>query len=95
MDASLILRFVLISMGIVFLILSAAGAILEMARGTGKVAPMGAVPPNPLEGITKLLEALKALWDSFKAAPMWLALAGVGVLLILLGALLPLPNWTI
>jgi len=93
MDASVFLRLILVGLGIVFLILSVAGAILEMARGTGKVTAKA--DGNPLEGITKLIDALRALWDTFRAAPMWLALAGVGVLLILLGALLPFPSWMI
>ena len=95
MDISILVRFVIVCLGMIFIVLSVAGAILEMARGTGKVTAQGFASSNPLEGITKLLNALKALWDTFKAAPMWLALAGMGILLILLGALLPLPTWTI
>jgi len=95
MDASIIIRFILTILGIVFLMLSVAGAILEMARESRKVRVKGKAESNPFEGITKLIDSFKALWDTFKAAPMWLALAGVGVLLILLGALLPLPTWVI
>ena len=49
---------------------------------------MGGV--NPLESITKLAEALAALFSALAGAPLWLALGGFGIILILLGALLPM-----
>ena len=95
MDASIIVRFLLVLVGIVFMILSAAGAVLEMAKSARKDPKKEIVQSNPLEDITKLIDSIKALWDTFKSAPMWLALAGIGILLILLGALLPFPAWMI
>ena len=62
MNPELILRLALISLGLVFLILSFAGAILELARRADRREAVGGV--NPLEGITKLVEALKALFDN-------------------------------
>ena len=88
MNPELILRLALISLGLVFLILSFAGAILELARRADRREAVGGV--NPLEGITKLVEALKALFDALAAAPLWLGLGGFGILLILLGTLLPI-----
>ena len=88
MNPELILRLALISLGLVFLILSFAGAILELARRAARREGVGGV--NPLEGITKLVEALKALFDALAAAPLWLGLGGFGILLILLGTLLPI-----
>ena len=66
---------------------SFAGAVLELARRADRLE---GTDVNPLAGITKLLEALKALINALAAAPLWLGLGGFGVLLILLGALLPL-----
>jgi hypothetical protein len=86
MDVELILRLILISLGLVFLILSFAGAILELARRADRLEAVGG---NPLEGITKLAEALAALWNALAGAPLWLALGGFGIVLILLGTLLP------
>jgi hypothetical protein len=86
-DTELLIRLTVIVLGIFFLILSAAGAILELARRAGDLESAA----NPLAGITKLLEALKALFSVLAAAPTWLGLGGFGVLLIVLGALLPLP----
>lgn len=87
MDLELILRLVLVVFGIFFLFLSAAGAILELARRAGRLE---GVDVNPLAGITKLLQALQKLFATLAAAPLWLGLGGFGVLLILLGALLPM-----
>ncbi len=87
MDFELFVRLILIVFGIFFIFLSAAGAILELARRARRLEGAGA---NPLEGITKLLEALKALFNALAAAPLWLGLGGFGVLLIILGALLPM-----
>lgn len=84
-----IVRLVLIGVGVLFMLVAAGGAILEMARGTGKTKTFGS-ETNPLEGITKLFDALKALWETFKNAPIWLAVAGVGVVLIILAVLLPI-----
>lgn len=81
------IRLVLIVLGIIFLLLSAAGAILELAK---KGRRANALSVDPLAGVTKLVEAITALWKILKDAPTWLALAGVGILLILLGALLPI-----
>ena len=79
------MRLILIGVGLFFLVLSAAGAILELANEVSK-----GPESDPLDGITKLIEALGVLWQVFAAAPLWLGLAGVGVLIILLGAFLPL-----
>ena len=87
LDAQLILRLFLIILGVVFLILSFAGAILALARRADRREALGA---NPLEGITKLVEALKALFDALAAAPLWLGLGGFVMVLILLGTLLPI-----
>lgn len=87
MDVELLVRLLLIILGIFFLILAAAGAVLELARRASGLEASGG---NPLEGITRLFEALKALFKAPAAAPLWLGLGGFGVLLILLGALLPL-----
>jgi hypothetical protein len=87
MEVETLVRLVLVVFGIFFLFLSAAGAILELARRADRLEGAGV---NPLEGITKLLEALKALFDTLAAAPLWLGLGGFGVVLILLGALLPM-----
>jgi len=87
MDAELLVRLILLVLGIFFLILSAAGGVLELARRARSLEASGG---NPLDGITKLLQALKALFAALAAAPLWLGLGGFGVLLILLGALLPL-----
>ncbi|RPH94372.1 MAG: hypothetical protein EHM72_15645 [Calditrichaeota bacterium] len=90
MSVELIIRLVLIGVGVFFLLLSGAGALLEMARKQNKAAAHETTRgENPIEDITKLLDALKALWEMFKTAPVWLALAGIGVILIVLGALLP------
>jgi hypothetical protein len=88
MQLETILRLFFIALGVVFLILSFAGAILELARRADRREAMGAA--NPLEGITKLAEALAALWNALAGAPLWLALGGFGVVLILLGTLLPI-----
>jgi len=85
MDLELLVRLALIVLGIFFIILSAAGGILELARRAG-----GLESANPLGSVTKLLEALQALFTALAAAPTWLGLGGFGVLLILAGALLPL-----
>ncbi len=87
MDLELLIRLILIGLGIFFLILSAAGAVLELARRAGRLEGAGA---NPLDGITKLAEALATLFKTLAAAPLWLGLGGFGVVLILAGALLPL-----
>ncbi len=87
MEPETILRLLLISLGVAFLILSFAGAILELARRAGRPEALGG---NPLEGISKLAEALGALFAALAGAPLWLGLGGFGILLILLGALLPL-----
>lgn len=87
MNLELVLRFVLIGLGLLFLLLSFAGAVLELAR---RASPLEGAAPNPLAGITKLMEALKALIDALAAAPLWLGLGGFGIILILLGALLPI-----
>ncbi len=87
MEPELILRLFLIVLGVVFLILSFAGAILELARRAG--GPEGAVAPNPLDSITKLAEALGALFAALAGAPLWLGLGGFGIILILVGALVP------
>ena len=87
MNLEFIVRLFLIGLGIFFLLLSAAGAILELARRAERLEGANA---NPLEGITKLLEALKMLFSVLAAAPAWLGFGGFGVLLILGGALLPL-----
>ena len=87
MNLELVVRLLLIGFGLLFLILSFAGAMLELARrATGPEAAVA----RPLEGITKLAEALAALFNALAAAPLWLGLGGFGVLLILLGAFLPL-----
>ena len=88
MNPELILRLALISLGMVFLILSFAGAILELDRRAGRRAAVGGV--NPLGGIPKLTEAVKALFHALAAGPLWLGLGGFGILLILLGTLLPI-----
>ena len=87
MNPELIVRLALISLGVVFLILSFAGAILELARRAERREALGG---NPLEHITKLAEALAALFNALAGAPLWLALGGFGIILILLGALLPI-----
>jgi hypothetical protein len=89
MILEIIVRLILIGVGVLFLLLSAAGAILELARSAGRVEPQNSAK-NPLESVTKFIEALKALWAVLITAPMWLALAGVGIIILLLGALLPL-----
>lgn len=86
MDIELIIRLALILIGIFFLFLAAAGALLELAQRSRRLESAG----NPLDGITKLFEALKALFATLAAAPRWLGLGGFGVVLILLGAFLPL-----
>ena len=87
MNLELVVRLLLIGFGLLFLILSFAGAVLELARrATGPEAAVA----RTLEGITKLAEALAALFNARAAAPLWLGLGGFGVLLILLGAFLPL-----
>jgi hypothetical protein len=88
MDFELIVRLLLVGLGIFFLLLSAAGAVLELAR---RGARLEGAKINPLEGVTRLAEALAALFSALKDAPLWLGLGGFGVILILLGALLPLP----
>ena len=85
MNLQILIRLALIVLGIFFIILAAAGGILELARRAG-----GLESANPLSHITKLLEALQALFSALAAAPTWLGLGGFGVLLILAGALLPL-----
>jgi len=87
MELETLVRLVLVVVGIFFLFLSAAGAILELAR---RAERLEGVDVNPLAGITKLLQALRALINALAAAPLWLGLGGFGVLLILLGALLPM-----
>jgi len=87
MDIELVVRLLLIGFGLIFLVLSFAGALLELAR---RADGLEGTDVNPLAGITKLLEALKALINALAAAPLWLGLGGFGVLLILLGALLPI-----
>lgn len=87
MELELIIRLTLIFLGIFFIILSAAGAILEMARQSQGLEGLSS---NPLDGITKLIQALGKYFEMLGKAPLWLGLGGFGVLLILLGALLPL-----
>lgn len=87
MDLEFVVRVVLVVLGVFFLLLSAAGAVLELAR---RARRLEGAAVNPLAGITKLIEALKALIGALAAAPLWLGLGGFGVLLILLGALLPM-----
>ena len=64
MDLELLVRLALIVLGIFFIILSAAGGILELARRAG-----GLESANPLGSVTKLLEALQALFTALAAAP--------------------------
>ncbi len=90
MDYEILIRLTLVGIGIVFLILSAVGAILSLAQGTGRVSALG-VDSNPLGGITKFIEALTAFLKALTSAPQWLALIIIGVLLIFLGAFMPLP----
>ena len=90
MNLELVVRLLLIGVGLLFLILSFAGAILELAKRADKREAIGGAAANPLEGISKLIEALGALFNALAAAPLWLGLGGFGVLLILLGAFLPL-----
>jgi hypothetical protein len=87
MELETIVRLLLIGLGIFFLFLSAAGAVLEMAR---RAKGLEGANVNPLDGVTKLAEALAALFGALKDAPLWLGLGGFGVILILVGALLPL-----
>jgi hypothetical protein len=87
MELETIVRLLLIGLGIFFLFLSAAGAVLEMARHAKGLEGTGV---NPLDGVTRLAEALAALFGALKDAPLWLGLGGFGVILILVGALLPL-----
>lgn len=87
MDLEFWVRLLIVGLGVFFLLLSAAGAVLELARrGKG----LEGASANPLDGVTKLAEALGALFSALKDAPLWLGLGGFGVILILLGALLPL-----
>ena len=86
MEPELILRLLLISVGVAFLILAFAGAILELARRASRPEALGG---NPLDSVTKLAEALGALFGALAKAPLWLGLGGFGIILILLGALLP------
>ena len=79
--AWLILGAVLIVLGVLFIILGFAGALREISRG--RVAPAAA---RGLEGYTKLIEALTDLIKALTAAPQWLALTFVGVVLIVLGS---------
>ncbi len=87
MEPELILRLFLIILGLVFLILSFAGAILELVRRAARMEAVSA--PNPLDSITKLAEALGALFAALAGAPLWLGLGGFGIVLILIGALVP------
>lgn len=82
------IRLVLIFFGCFFLMLSAAGALLEMAKKYRLRKAEGG--GNPLEPITKLLDSLAALVKQLAAAPLWLALAFVGVALIVLAVYLPI-----
>jgi stage V sporulation protein SpoVS len=89
MDIEILVRLILIGLGIVFLILSAAGAILSLARGKGRVKAQ-AVGANPLANVTKFLDALTKLIQALTAAPEWLALGTFGTILIFVGAFIPL-----
>lgn len=90
MGFEIAIRSALISIGILFMLLSVAGAILTLAQGAGRVKTLGA-GDNPLQNVTKLMEALSTFLKALISAPLWLALAIVGIAHILLGALLPLP----
>ncbi len=87
MDLEFWVRLLIVGLGVFFLLLSAAGAVLEMAR---RARGLEGTDVNPLDGVTKLAEALAALFGALKDAPLWLGLGGFGVILILVGALLPL-----
>jgi hypothetical protein len=88
MVLEIIVRLILIGIGVLFLLLSAAGAVLELARRTDRAKSQNTTK-NPLDSVTRFMEAMKALWQVFIDAPLWLALAGVGIVILLLGALLP------
>jgi hypothetical protein len=90
MGLAIIIRLVLLILGILFLVLSFAGAVLEMARGTGKVRALGNEAFNPLADIAKPIDAVSKFVETVKTAPQWLALFVVGVILIFVGAFLPL-----
>ncbi|MGD2103255.1 MAG: hypothetical protein PVG83_13575 [Acidimicrobiia bacterium] len=90
MELEIPIRLVIIVLGVIFVLISAAGAILTLARGTGKTKAL-AKDYNPLTGVTNLTKALTTLIEALTSAPIWLALAVVGVVLILLGAMMPLP----
>jgi hypothetical protein len=87
MDMEFWMRLLIVGLGVFFLLLSAAGAVLELARRGARLEGQNV---NPLDGVTKLAEALGILFSTLKDAPLWLGLGGFSVILILLGALLPL-----
>jgi hypothetical protein len=89
MDIEILIRLILIGLGIVFLILSAAGAVLSLAKGRGRVKAQ-ADGANPLANATNFLAALTKLIRALIDAPEWLALGTFGIILIFVGAFIPL-----
>jgi len=82
-----ILGWTLMILGVLFVFLGFAGALREIIRGTiGPAATRGA------EQYARLLEAVADLVRALTAAPQWLALVTVGVILIVLGAVFAFPR---
>ena len=84
------IRLIIIGVGIVFLLLSSAGALLSLAKSYREMRVQGIESISPLEQITKLIDAVTALVKALISAPQWLGFAVVGFAMILLGAFIPL-----
>ena len=66
-----------------------AGALREIVRGT-----IGPAATRGTEQYARLLEAVADLIRALTAAPQWLALVAVGVILIVMGAVFAFPGST-
>ena len=70
-----------------FIFLGFAGALREIVRGT-----IGSAATQGTEQYARLLEAVADLIRALTAAPQWLALVAVGVILIVMGAVFAFPG---
>ncbi len=84
------IRLIIIGVGIVFLLLASAGALLSLAKSYRQMRVQGIESIPSLEQITKLIDAVTALVKALISAPQWLGFAVVGFAMILLGAFIPL-----
>ena len=84
---SVVVGWILIGLGILFVLGGLASAVAQEIRNTTATRFAGAQP-----GSAGFLTALSALLEALGRAPLWLALTTVGFLLIVFGATLAFPT---